>query len=39
MISNGAPQLEAYTKKQLAFEDVIRYFIIIDEAHHIIVRP
>ncbi|HDR4863072.1 TPA: type IV secretion system protein VirB4 [Bacillus cereus] len=39
MISNGAPQLEAYTKQQLAFEDVIRYFIIIDEAHHIIVRP
>lgn len=36
MISNGAPQLEAYTKQQLAFEDVIRYFIIIDEAHHII---
>ncbi|MEH7220576.1 type IV secretion system protein VirB4, partial [Bacillus toyonensis] len=36
MISNGAPQLEAYTKQQLAFEDVIRYFIIIDEAHHIV---
>lgn len=36
MISNGAPQLKAFNKKQLAFEDVIRYFIIIDEAHHII---
>ena len=39
MISNGAPQLRAFNKKQIAFEDVIRYFIIIDEAHHIIVRP
>ncbi|MED1269546.1 type IV secretion system protein VirB4 [Bacillus mycoides] len=36
MISNGAPQLRAFNKKQLAFEDVVRYFIIIDEAHHII---
>ncbi|WP_231348420.1 VirB4 family type IV secretion system protein, partial [Bacillus mycoides] len=36
MISNGAPQLRAFNKKQIAFEDVIRYFIIIDEAHHII---
>ncbi|PFC69288.1 type IV secretion system protein VirB4 [Bacillus cereus] len=36
MISNGAPQLKAFNKKQLAFEDVVRYFIIIDEAHHII---
>lgn len=36
MISNGAPQLKAFNKKQLAFEDVTRYFIIIDEAHHII---
>ncbi|MGN4838166.1 VirB4 family type IV secretion system protein [Bacillus cereus group sp. MYBK150-2] len=36
MISNGAPQLKAFNKKKLAFEDVTRYFIIIDEAHHII---
>ncbi|MED3397839.1 type IV secretion system protein VirB4 [Bacillus wiedmannii] len=36
MISNGAPQLKAFNKKQLAFEDAVRYFIIIDEAHHII---
>ncbi|PFL59578.1 type IV secretion system protein VirB4 [Bacillus cereus] len=36
MISNGAPQLKAFNKKQLVFEDVTRYFIIIDEAHHII---
>lgn len=36
MISNGAPQLKAFNKKQLAFEDVVRYFILIDEAHHII---
>ncbi|MED0988045.1 type IV secretion system protein VirB4 [Bacillus paramycoides] len=36
MISNGAPQLRAFNKKQIAFEDVVRYFIIIDEAHHII---
>ncbi|PEI80671.1 VirB4 family type IV secretion system protein [Bacillus toyonensis] len=36
MISNGAPQLKAFNKKQLAFEGVTRYFIIIDEAHHII---
>ncbi|PEL46359.1 VirB4 family type IV secretion system protein [Bacillus toyonensis] len=36
MISNGAPQLKAFNKKQLAFEDVTRYFIIIDEAHHVI---
>ncbi|MDM5235239.1 type IV secretion system protein VirB4 [Bacillus cereus] len=36
MISNGAPQLRAFNKKQLNFEDVVRYFIIIDEAHHVI---
>ncbi|MBE5107860.1 type IV secretion system protein VirB4 [Bacillus thuringiensis] len=36
MISNGAPQLKAFNKKQLAFEDAVRYLIIIDEAHHII---
>ncbi|WP_176519799.1 VirB4 family type IV secretion system protein [Bacillus pseudomycoides] len=36
MISNGAPQLKAFNKKQIDFEDVVRYFIIIDEAHHII---
>ncbi|EOO12166.1 VirB4 family type IV secretion system protein [Bacillus cereus] len=36
MISNGAPQLDAFNKKHLAFEDVIRYFILIDESHRII---
>jgi len=36
MISNGAPQLEAFNKKQLAFEDVVRYLILIDESHRII---
>ena len=36
MISNGTPQLDAYNKKHVTFEDVIRFLIIIDEAHHII---
>ncbi|NLR46376.1 VirB4 family type IV secretion system protein [Priestia megaterium] len=36
MLQNGEPQLAAYTKGTLAFEDAIRYLIIIDEAHHII---
>ncbi|MDP1442215.1 type IV secretion system protein VirB4 [Priestia megaterium] len=36
MLQNGEPQLDAYTEGTLAFEDAIRYLIIIDEAHHII---
>lgn len=36
MLINGSPQLRAFNKKQLKFEDAIRYLIIIDEAHHII---
>lgn len=36
MLQNGAPQYEAYNHGELDFEDVIRYLIIIDEAHHII---
>lgn len=36
MLNNGQPQFQAYNKKQLLFEDAIRYLIIIDEAHHII---
>lgn len=36
MLQNGEPQLDAYTKGTLAFEDAIRYLIVIDEAHHIV---
>lgn len=36
MLQNGEPQLAAYTKGTLAFEDAIRYLIVIDEAHHIV---
>ncbi|MCM3169466.1 VirB4 family type IV secretion system protein [Peribacillus frigoritolerans] len=36
MLINGAPQLRAFNKKQLRFEDATRYLILIDEAHHII---
>ncbi|WP_412762906.1 VirB4 family type IV secretion system protein [Priestia megaterium] len=36
MLQNGEPQLAAYTKGMLAFEDAIRYLIVIDEAHHIV---
>ncbi|QQK78445.1 type IV secretion system protein VirB4 [Salicibibacter cibarius] len=36
MLTNGAPQFEAYNKGELAFEDVERYLILMDEAHHII---
>lgn len=36
MLQNGGPQLAAYTKGTLAFEDAIRYLIVIDEAHHIV---
>ncbi|MEQ6001459.1 MULTISPECIES: type IV secretion system protein VirB4 [Bacillus] len=36
MLRNGAPQLEAYNKGELAFEDAIRYLIVMDESHHII---
>ena len=36
MLQNGEPQLSAYTKGTLSFEDAIRYLIVIDEAHHIV---
>ncbi|MED4117133.1 type IV secretion system protein VirB4, partial [Priestia megaterium] len=36
MLQNGQPQLEAYTKGELPFEDAIRYLIVIDEAHRIV---
>ncbi|MEH7396886.1 VirB4 family type IV secretion system protein [Priestia megaterium] len=36
MLQSGEPQLAAYTKGTLAFEDAIRYLIVIDEAHHIV---
>jgi hypothetical protein len=36
MLMNGSPQFRAFNKKQLRFEDAIRYLIVIDEAHHII---
>ncbi|MFL0574142.1 VirB4 family type IV secretion system protein [Priestia megaterium] len=36
MLQNGEPQLDAYTEGTLAFEDAIRYLIVIDEAHHIV---
>lgn len=36
MLSNGQPQFQAFNKHKLAFEDAVRYLILIDEAHHII---
>ncbi|MEH6929480.1 VirB4 family type IV secretion system protein, partial [Priestia megaterium] len=36
MLQNGEPQLDAFTEGTLAFEDAIRYLIVIDEAHHIV---
>ncbi len=36
MLQNGEPQLDAYTEGTLAFEDAVRYLIVIDEAHHLI---
>lgn len=36
MLTNGAPQFEAYDRGELAFEDAVRYLILMDEAHHII---
>ncbi|MDC2867802.1 VirB4 family type IV secretion system protein [Bacillus sp. BP-3] len=36
MLENGYPQWKAFDKKQIQFEDVIRYLIIMDEAHHLI---
>ncbi|UOR12020.1 VirB4 family type IV secretion system protein [Halobacillus amylolyticus] len=36
MLTNGAPQFEAYNRGELAFEDAVRYLILMDEAHHII---
>ncbi|WP_396266213.1 VirB4 family type IV secretion system protein [Halobacillus amylolyticus] len=36
MLTNGAPQFEAYDRGELAFKDAVRYLILMDEAHHII---
>jgi DNA helicase HerA-like ATPase len=36
MLGNGQPQLQAFNKHRLRFEDAVRYLILIDEAHHII---
>jgi len=36
MLQNGTWQLDAFNKRELVFEDAIRYLIVIDEAHHII---
>ncbi|OZT10773.1 type IV secretion system protein VirB4 [Priestia aryabhattai] len=36
MLQNGEPQLAAFTKGTLTFEDAVRYLIVIDEAHHLI---
>ncbi|OZT79664.1 type IV secretion system protein VirB4 [Marinococcus halophilus] len=36
MLGNGNPQLRAFNKHRLRFEDAARYLILIDEAHHII---
>ncbi|MFG6116937.1 VirB4 family type IV secretion system protein [Halobacillus sp. MO56] len=36
MLTNGAPQFKAYDRGELAFEDAVRYLILMDEAHHII---
>ena len=36
MLTNGAPQFDAYDRGELAFEDAVRYLILMDEAHHII---
>lgn len=36
MMNNGAPQKRKWNKGQLAWEDVCKYLIVIDEAHRII---
>ncbi|WP_205094116.1 VirB4 family type IV secretion system protein [Thalassobacillus pellis] len=36
MLTNGAPQFKAFDRGKLAFEDAVRYLILMDEAHHII---
>jgi hypothetical protein len=36
MIVNGLPQFKEFNRGNLDFEDAIRYFIIMDEAHNII---
>ncbi|KHE73103.1 VirB4 family type IV secretion system protein [Halobacillus sp. BBL2006] len=36
MLTNGSPQFDAYNRGELAFEDAVRYLILMDEAHHII---
>ncbi|PDX97359.1 VirB4 family type IV secretion system protein [Bacillus pseudomycoides] len=36
MLENGKPQWKAFDRKEIQFDDVIRYLIIMDEAHHLI---
>ncbi|SDZ40805.1 hypothetical protein SAMN04488156_12910 [Bacillus sp. 166amftsu] len=36
MLENGMPQWKAFDRKEIQFEDVIRYLFIMDEAHHLI---
>src|SRR5690606_8518214 len=36
MIAEGSPQFHAYNKGTLAFEDAVKFLILIDEAHHLI---
>ncbi|EOP32847.1 type IV secretion system protein VirB4 [Bacillus wiedmannii] len=36
MLENGKPQWKAFDRKELKFEDVMRFLIIMDEAHHLI---
>ncbi|WP_203341288.1 VirB4 family type IV secretion system protein [Planococcus beijingensis] len=36
MISEGAPQFNAYNKGKLAFEDASKFLVLIDEGHHLI---
>lgn len=36
MIVDGSPQFKAYNRGEVDFQDVMKYLIVIDEAHHLI---
>lgn len=36
MIAEGSPQFHSYNKGTLAFEDAVKFLILIDEGHHLI---
>lgn len=36
MLENGKPQWKAFDRKEIQFDDVIRYLVIMDEAHYLI---